>query len=108
MKKPLVFRICAALITALALAAVPVITAAGDPCCSVVSLDEANGMVVLRDNKSGKLEKIKLHDRAQLASLKVGQAADRSLGVRYCSIRSFEPCLDQARTHDCQPCPDSH
>jgi hypothetical protein len=60
------------------------VSGAADPCCSVVSLDEANGMVVLPDNKSGKPRRALLLDR------------------------SFEPCLDQARTHDCQPCPDSH
>jgi hypothetical protein len=25
--------------------------------------------------------------------------------TRYCSVRSYEPCLEQVRTGNCQPCP---
>jgi hypothetical protein len=25
--------------------------------------------------------------------------------TRYCSVRSFEPCLEPVRTGNCQPCP---
>jgi hypothetical protein len=30
----------------------------------------------------------------------------RSAATRYCSVRTAEPCLDQVRTGNCQPCPD--
>jgi hypothetical protein len=78
------------------------------PCCSIVSVDKPNGIVTLRDNKTGEIEKVTVKDPARLEKLKVGQLADRGLKQHYCSIRSFEPCLDQERTHDCQPCPDEH
>jgi hypothetical protein len=25
--------------------------------------------------------------------------------VKYCNVQTHELCLDQQRTHDCQPCP---
>jgi hypothetical protein len=53
---------------------------AGTPCCGIVSIDKATGIVTLRDNKTGKLEKVTVKDPAQLAKLTVGQAADRSIG----------------------------
>jgi hypothetical protein len=81
---------------------------AADPCCSIVSIDKTTGIVTLRDHKTGKLEKVTVKDAARLAQLTVGQPADRSIGkrLRYCSINTYEPCLDQERTHNCQPCPD--
>jgi hypothetical protein len=80
---------------------------AAAPCCSIVAVDRDTGVVSLRDNKSGKVEKVTVKDRGTLAKLAPGQQADRSIGqrIRYCSIRTFEPCLDQERSHDCQPCP---
>ena len=80
---------------------------AADPCCSILAVDRDTGVVTLRDNKSGKIEQITVKDRAKLAKLAAGQAADRSIGqrIRYCSINTFEPCLDQERSHNCQPCP---
>jgi hypothetical protein len=50
------------------------------PCCSIVSIDKATGIVTLRDNKTGKLEKVTVKDPAQLAKLTAGHAADRSIG----------------------------
>jgi hypothetical protein len=50
------------------------------PCCGIVSIDKATGIVTLRDNKTGKLEKVTVKDPAQLAKLTVGQTADRSIG----------------------------
>jgi hypothetical protein len=50
------------------------------PCCSIVSIDKATGIVTLRDNKTGKLETVTVKDPAQLAKLTAGQAADRSIG----------------------------
>jgi len=81
---------------------------AAEPCCTVVTIDRAKGVVTLRDTKTGKLEKVVVQNPARLAKLSAGQAADRSIGkrIRYCSIATYEPCLDQERTHNCQPCPD--
>lgn len=79
---------------------------AGEPCCSIVSIDKSSGIVTLRDNKSGKTEQVTIRDASRLARLVVGQQTDHRLGHRYCSVQSFEPCLDQERTHNCQPCPD--
>jgi hypothetical protein len=50
------------------------------PCCGIVKIDNATGIVTLRHNKTGKLETVTLKDPAQLAKLAVGQAADRSIG----------------------------
>jgi hypothetical protein len=81
---------------------------ASTPCCSIVSIDKSTGVVTLRDNGTGKLETVNVNDQQLLARLSVGQRADHGLRVRYCSIRSFEPCSDQSLTHDCQPCPSGH
>ena len=51
-----------------------------DPCCGIVSIDKATGIVTLRDSRTGQLEKVKM-DPAQLAALKVGQPVDRSIGT---------------------------
>jgi hypothetical protein len=80
---------------------------AADPCCTIVSIDKATGTVTLRDNKTGKLEKASVRDADRLAKLVVGQPTDH-LVQRYCSVSTFEPCLDQERTHNCQPCPSEH
>ena len=50
------------------------------PCCDIVSIDKATGIVTLRDKKTGQLEKVTVKDPAQLAKLTAGQAADRSIG----------------------------
>lgn len=80
---------------------------AADNCCSIVSIDTATGTIRLRDDKTGKVETVTVKDPKRLAKLVVGQRTDH-IGVRYCSISTFEPCLDQVRTHNCQPCPDEH
>lgn len=78
---------------------------AGDECCSIVSIDTTTGTITLRNDQTGKVEKVTVKDPKRLAKLAVGQRTDR-IGQRYCSISTFEPCLDQVRTHNCQPCPD--
>jgi hypothetical protein len=65
-----------ALITALP--ASPVFAAA--PCCTIIGIDRAAGIVTLRDSKTGKQEKVTVKDPGQLAKLTVGQSADRSIG----------------------------
>jgi hypothetical protein len=82
--------------------------AAESPCCTVVAIDKASGTLTLRDNKTGRTEKVIVKDAAKLAALTVGQPADRSLAQRYCSVETFEPCVDQERSHNCQPCPSGH
>jgi hypothetical protein len=47
----------------------------------IVSIDQAKGIVTLRDNKTGEISKVKVTDSAQLAKLKVGQPAERSIGM---------------------------
>ena len=83
-------------------------TGAQAPCCSIVSIDKVKGIVTLRNQKTGEFETVTVKDPARLGNLAVGQLADHGLRPRYCSVRSFEPCLDQERTHDCQPCPGEH
>jgi hypothetical protein len=60
--------------------AAPPVFAAG-PCCSIVGIDKAAGIVTLRDLMTGKLEKVTVKDPGQLARLAVGQSADRGIGV---------------------------
>jgi hypothetical protein len=80
---------------------------AGDECCSIVSIDTTAGTITLRDNKTGKVDTVAVKDPKRLAKFVVGQRTDH-IGQRYCSISTFEPCLDQLRTHNCQPCPNEH
>ena len=80
---------------------------AADECCSIVSIDTTTGTITLRDDKTGKVETVTVKDPKRLAKLVVGQRTDH-IGQRYCSISTFEPCLDQLRTHNCQPCPNEH
>jgi hypothetical protein len=77
---------------------------AADVCCSIVSIDTTTGTLTLRDDKTGKDETVTVKDPKRLAKFVVGQRTDR-IGLRYCSISTFEPCLDQVRTRNCQPCP---
>jgi hypothetical protein len=83
------------------------LTFAADDCCSIVAIDTTAGTLTLRDDKTGKVVTVTVKDPKQLAKLVVGQRTDHA-GLRYCSISTFEPCLDQVRSHNCQPCPDEH
>jgi hypothetical protein len=75
---PRLFGALLALALITALPAPPVFAAT--PCCTVVGIEKAAGIVTLRDSKTGKLEKVTVKDPAQLAKLTVGQPADRSIG----------------------------
>ena len=69
-------------VLALGVAALPLMPAhAMQPCCMIVSIDQAKGIVTLRDNKTGEISAMKVADPAQLAKLKVGQPAERSMGM---------------------------
>lgn len=62
-----------------ALPAPPVFAAM--PCCTIVGIDKATGIVTLRDSKTGKLEKVTVKDMGQLSKLAPGQTADRGIGM---------------------------
>jgi len=51
------------------------------PCCAVVSVDKAAGVVTLRDNKTGQYARVKVTDAAKLATLQAGQAVDANIGI---------------------------
>ncbi|MGH7381035.1 MAG: hypothetical protein ACREKR_02225 [Candidatus Methylomirabilales bacterium] len=50
----------------------------GGPCCAVVAVDAAKGVVTLKDAKTAKTFQVTVKDKAQLKTLKVGQAVDRN------------------------------
>ena len=55
---------------------------AAPPCCTIVSIDKATGIVTLRDNTTGKLEKVTVNDQKKLATLAVGQPASANLAAQ--------------------------
>ena len=50
-------------------------------CCKIIKIDQPTGTVTLRDNTTGKVEKVSVKDPKQLSKLSVGQPADRSIGA---------------------------
>jgi len=57
---------------------------AGQPCCTIVAIQKAKGIVTLRDNKTGKLEKVTVKSfDIEKRKLTVGKAVDRSIGVTW-------------------------
>jgi hypothetical protein len=75
-------RVLLSVVLALGIAALPLMPAhAAGPCCAIVSIDQAKGIVTLRDTKTGEISKVKVADPAQLAKLKAGQPAERSIGM---------------------------
>lgn len=77
--------LCAAAISSLAQAAEPVGKPAKarvhglDPCCSVTAINQATGVVTLKDLKTGNISQVTVTDKAKLKSLKIGQQVDRNL-----------------------------
>ena len=53
---------------------------AGNPCCSIVAVDQATGRVTLRDLKTGQTFQVTVQDAARLKTLKVGEPVERTLG----------------------------
>jgi Cu/Ag efflux protein CusF len=51
------------------------------PCCGIVAVDQAKGLVTLRDLKTGQTFQVAVKDAARLKSLKIGQAVDRNIGT---------------------------
>lgn len=50
-----------------------------EPCCSVVSINAASGMVTLRDLKTGSTFGVRVQNKARLNGLRVGHRVDRNL-----------------------------
>jgi Cu/Ag efflux protein CusF len=78
--------LCAGAISSLALAAEPLGKAPvkarvheQEPCCSVTAINQATGVVTLKDLKTGKISQVTVTDQAKLKSLKIGQQVDRNL-----------------------------
>jgi hypothetical protein len=51
------------------------------PCCAVVSVDKAAGVVTVRDLKTGQYARVKVTDAAKLAKLQAGQEVDANIGI---------------------------
>jgi hypothetical protein len=50
-----------------------------EPCCSVVTVNAASGVVTLRDVKTGGTFDVRVQNKARLNGLRVGQRVDRNL-----------------------------
>jgi Cu/Ag efflux protein CusF len=87
MKKPILAVLLIALCGAgfAALAAEPVSKPVkarvhgSEPCCSVTAINQATGVVTLKDLKTGNISQVTVTDKAKLKSLKIGQQVDRNL-----------------------------
>jgi len=66
------------------------------PCCSIVSIDKTTGVVTLRDNKTGKLEKVTVKDAKKLATLAVGQPASANLAEPVAAAPAIKPAAAAA------------
>jgi len=66
------------------------------PCCSIVSIDKSTGVVTLRDNKTGKLQKVTVKDPKRLATLAVGQPASADLAAQPAAAPVAKPAAAQA------------
>lgn len=49
------------------------------PCCAVVAINQATGVVTLKDLTSGDISQVTVTDKAKLKSLQVGQQVARNL-----------------------------
>jgi len=75
-------RLCGALLALGPCLALPALQAAAEaPCCSIVSIDKATGVVTLRNNKTGKIDKVTLRDPRKLATLSVGESVGADLAA---------------------------
>ena len=73
------------------------------PCCSIVSIDKTTGVVTLRDNKTGKLEKVTVKDPKKLATLAVGQPASTNLAEPVAAAPVVKPPAAGAATPTVKP-----
>lgn len=51
----------------------------GEPCCSVTAINQATGVVTLKDLKTGNISQVTVTDKAKLKNLKIGQQVGRDL-----------------------------
>mgnify|MGYP000303565661 CR=1 FL=1 len=49
------------------------------PCCSVTAINQATGVVALKDLKTGKISQVTVTDMAKLKSLRIGQQVGSNL-----------------------------
>ena len=77
--------LCAGAISPLAQAAEPVgkpvkpRVHGADPCCQVTAINQATGVVTLKDLKTGNISQVTVTDKAKLKNLKIGQQVGSNL-----------------------------
>lgn len=49
------------------------------PCCFVTAINQATGVVTLKDLKTGNISQVTVTDQAKLKSLNIGQQVGRNL-----------------------------
>lgn len=49
------------------------------PCCAVTAINQATGVVTLKDLKTGNISQVTVTDKAKLKSLNIGQQVGRNL-----------------------------
>ena len=49
------------------------------PCCAVTAINQATGVVTLKDLKTGNISQVTVTDMTKLKSLKIGQQVNRNL-----------------------------
>ena len=76
----------ALLLAALSLGLITLVPAtpveAAAPCCGVVAIDQAKGLVTIRDKATGQTHQVTVKDVARLKTLKVGQAVHADLKAK--------------------------
>ena len=50
-----------------------------EPCCNVTAINQATGVVTLKDLKTGNISQVTVTDKAKLKSLKIGQPVGSNL-----------------------------
>jgi hypothetical protein len=63
-----------------------------DPCCGIIAVDAAAGIVTAKVNATGNVFQFKLNNPATLAGLKPGQAVYANFTNHQVSLDGFEPC----------------
>ena len=94
MKTTLALSVSAVVLSILCVAAISPVAQAAEPvgkpvnkarvhgvevCCSVTAIDQATGVVTLKDLKTGNISQVTVKDPAKLKSLKIGQQVGRDL-----------------------------
>jgi len=96
-RKMITPRLCGALLALGSCAAVPALRAGAEtPCCSIVSIDKTTGVVTLRNNKTGKIDKVTVKDQRKLATLAVGESVGADLTAQPAGAPVVKPAVAQA------------